>query len=222
MDIILDYTSRYQEHDGSKHVSSVLGATLEISMSGLQSANVYSQPVILPQPSDVCHRCSLSCTNLHKAQCNDPLLQQPNGQIFDHHLPVATNGSLNTSTVHDPYEPFRTLKDSQDLSRLFERYPALRTQLNQLYQIAADPRMSQQPRQLHYRGRNPQGHFRERHDSRSDRWTPEQGFNNALHTLENELDSDMPKYQGLREYAKLVLRLNSSNQPTEDTSKDPG
>lgn len=82
--------------------------------------------------------------------------------------------------------------------------------------------MSQQPRQSHYRGRISQGHFRERHDSRSDRWTPEQGFNNALYALENELDSDVPEYQGLREYAKLVIRLSPSNQPNEDSPKDPG
>ena len=82
--------------------------------------------------------------------------------------------------------------------------------------------MPQQPGQLHYRGRFSQGHFRERHASRSDRWTPEQGFNNALHTLEKELNSDQPEHKGLREYAKLVIALNSSNQLNEASSIDRG
>ena len=162
----------------------------------------------------------MSCTKIHKTQCSHALPQRRTSQGSDHALPVVTNGSPDTSTLQTPYEAFRTLKDSQDLSELFARYPALRTQLNQLYQIAADPTTSQHTRQPHYRGRISQGHFRERHDSKSDRWTPEQGFNNALHTLENELTSNVPEYQGLREYAKLVIRLSRSNQPNEDSPRD--
>ena len=176
------------------------------------------EPLCLRDCSD--HgRCSLGCTKLHKLQCDDT---SNSDNVVNEKPADAAEGIVTSNTASEPHEQFRNLKDSHHLSKLFEKYPTLRIQLNQLYQVATEPSTQYRSRQMYQRGRHGQdqrrGHFSNRQDPRSDHWTPEEGYKNALSMLNDRLKSNSSEHDGLREYAELVLLLCPSHDENADSS----
>ncbi|KAF3000437.1 hypothetical protein E8E14_005538 [Neopestalotiopsis sp. 37M] len=108
-----------------------------------------------------------------------------------------------------------------EFTKLFNKYPALATYLNQIADCTEPPSNDPDGDAGHGQGHG-QGHggqFRKkpRHNHNKP-WTREVGLQNGLHKLRQLRDQDTTG--ALREFGELVLHLNAQKQEEEARKKD--
>ncbi|PGH19089.1 hypothetical protein AJ79_00123 [Helicocarpus griseus UAMH5409] len=187
-----------------------------------------------------CHMqsCSLACTQAHKIYCTPKAPEEPvqdsdkqNGTAGDSTagigVAVASNIQYSENTAASADIPKAAphpsdLESSQALRDLFVRYPNLRSQLRDIYNLTLEEEwVEMKPNYNHGRGR---GRGRGGQHGRGGRsrgpWTEEKGFNRGLgkvkrlrENLENNID--VSDCEGFGQFAALVLADHDTRQTTQ-------
>ncbi|PGG96764.1 hypothetical protein GX51_07674 [Blastomyces parvus] len=190
--------------------------------------------------------CSLACTKVHKTSCSPKHPEQnhePEKQMTsldniqngtsgtapgdaydgtaDPNLQIPHNSETNTLDTDIRKTPldFKDLESSHALKDLFARYPALRSQLRDIYKLTLEEEWVETKHNNYGRGRGRgRGGFSGRGGRSRGPWNEEKGFNRGLgkvrrlrETLEsNNGAGNSSDIEGFARFAALILGDNDA------------
>ena len=114
-----------------------------------------------------------------------------------------------------------SLDSSPDLQHLYKRFPRLFAQLKVIYEATTEPSDDQHDDQSSSRSHIDRGRGRSRGRGRGrDRgagapWSYQRGFKAGLHQLRKLRRLDGGDGEGLREFSKLAMKVNSGKSVTD-------
>ncbi|PGH19840.1 hypothetical protein AJ80_03757 [Polytolypa hystricis UAMH7299] len=149
-----------------------------------------SQPSKYKCPACQISSCSLACSQAHKSNCTlapapeaSNVLTEPSANGGADQAPPTTAALTPTTPTAPQSGDFTHLKSSPELQALFSRFPNLRSQLREIYNLTLEEEWEEmKPHSSHSgRGRGRGGGFgaRGREKSRG-YWTEGKGFNRGL------------------------------------------
>ncbi|KJK65303.1 HIT zinc finger [Aspergillus parasiticus SU-1] len=161
--------------------------------------------------------CSLACTQSHKIYCAP---KEPSSKTSEEvngtgNQPEEVNGHTgeNTHESQNDTDP-RALGSSPQLKELFDRYPALRDQLRDIYKATLEEEWVET--QVHG-GRRPFGRGKGAPRSRGP-WTREKGFNRGLgkvRKLREMCEEGSEVGKNAEGYMRFVALVNGERFPQE-------
>lgn len=210
---------------------------------------------ILTRPNHM-RSCSLACTQSHKSYCSPSAPEQDHESeksgLLENAQKIGTyetapadvcegtinpvlqphanpaNNTLVTSNIPNAALHFQNLESSQALKDLFTKFPALRSQLREIYKLTLEEEWVEMKHSNYGRGRGRgRGGFSGRGGRSRGPWNEEKGFNRGLgkvrrlrETLEsNNGPANGAEIEGFRQFAALVLAGN--NTPRDSMQPQP-
>lgn len=120
------------------------------------------------------------------------------------------------AVVGQPYQP-----SPAELGELFQRYPTLRTNLQDIYKATQRPEERSEENNS-FRGRfsgrgRGRGSFASNNGaSNAHHWTPDKGFDHGLKQLQKGLEQETSSGKALRVLAAMVLNKQGTNANTPE------
>ncbi|KAK0386413.1 hypothetical protein NLU13_6250 [Sarocladium strictum] len=155
--------------------------------------------------------CSVVCNKKHRENHPpdpDPVALPAPAVVPASQAPTDTQ----SSTEHDPDNPFRLLEQSDKLKVLFLKYPSLPEQLRRIHEATLPPKPSP--------GSKPgipeslmQG------VSKKETWNHDMGIKNGKAALRRAKSADGEEGEGVREYYELVLHMMNEASDRERASQ---
>lgn len=153
--------------------------------------------------------CSLPCFKTHAAQCK---VEPPDREA----KPTAsTTGPSENPLDEQPHPP-----SSVELSELFQRYPTLSEQLQDIYKATQRPGERAEESKSFRAGFKGRGRGRGSHSfngmSGARHWTRDKGFDRGLKLLQRALEQDTGEGEALRAFAETILKTTKNESPGQD------
>jgi hypothetical protein len=158
--------------------------------------------------------CSITCSTLHKV--THPAIEsapeaKPESTPTSH-----TNGSApraGTIAAAGSKGPFAALYDSKELRTLFQMYPHLPSQLDEINTATLPPAsgLNSGP-QLQYSRGTEKGRGR-----KNEPWNRDRGLENGVQALIRARETYGKDGEGVREFSKLVLQILSRDENVDAT-----
>ncbi|KAI9733566.1 MAG: hypothetical protein M1834_003168 [Cirrosporium novae-zelandiae] len=161
-------------------------------------------------PSCRLQSCSLKCTKTHTENCPGILTtSQPNNRPLAEVSNEASDNRIDNNGHNNLQSPFSALEHSDQLQRLFAKYPNLRADLHTIFQYTVEQSddIHAPENRLDDRGRN-------RRYGNEKRWKPEQRLNHALYQLRKLQGREGVDGEGIREFFELVKLSCTTDEPS--------
>ena len=148
--------------------------------------------------------CSIACSTLHKA--THPAIEPTPEAKPEAPTKDLANGSApraGTLAAAGSKSPFTALDDSAELKILFQNYPGLPSQLEQINTATLPPTDGEKGgSHSQYPPRVGRGQGR-----KSEPWNKDRGLENGVHALNKAREAYGKDGEGVREFSKLVLQI---------------
>ena len=162
------------------------------------------------------HSCSLSCYKIHRETHSQGLNPPPRPESPEQQAAVSQDrdttpqvdkAGLN-GTPQASRNQFDVLLSSARLNTLFQRYPSLRSQLEQIFAVISGPLPPSPGSRDQSQKRFGRGDFHGRGRGRGGGppWMPERGIIDGLSHLKRAKEFDGVEGEGMREFMHLVLK----------------
>ncbi|PQE08892.1 Zinc finger HIT-type protein [Rutstroemia sp. NJR-2017a BVV2] len=154
--------------------------------------------------------CSVNCSTIHKAthpavEAESSLAVSSTNEVPPSRVPTsACIPAAGTVAAAGSKGPFAALENSKELKSLFELYPGLNAQLDEINAATLRPLHSQNANNGQIHGfRKPRG---------MEQWNQDRGMENGIKALQRARSVYGKEGEAVREYSRLVLRILSGEE----------
>jgi hypothetical protein len=154
--------------------------------------------------------CSVSCSTVHKAthtaiEAESSSAVSSTNEVLPSRVPTSSFiPAAGTVAAAGSKGPFAALETSKELKSLFESYPSLNAQLDEINAATLRPLDNQNTNNGQTHGfRKPRG---------IEQWNQDRGMENGIKALQRARSVYGTEGEAVREYSRLVLRILSGEE----------